>query len=208
MQIHTLVVGMMEDNCYIVEQAGACAVIDPGEEPQRLISFLEDNGLTPTHILLTHGHFDHIGGVNPLRERFGCQLAVGKGDAPMLADPQQNMGTMTGKPLDLYRMTPDLLLEEGETVQVGPLAFQVLETPGHTPGGVTYLCGDTLFTGDTLFRGSVGRTDFPGGSPAALMHAVKRLAALEGDYQVLPGHGPASRLSWERTHNFFMRAGG
>ena len=105
-------------------------------------------------------------------------------------------------------MVPDLLFREGEILQVGPLRFQVLETPGHTPGGVTYLCGDALFTGDTLFAGSVGRTDFEGGSPIEMSRSVKRLASLEGDYQVLPGHGPSSRLSWERTHNFYMRAGG
>ena len=201
MQIHTLVVGMMEVNCYIVEQAGACAVIDPGEEPQRLISFLEDNGLTPTHILLTHGHFDHIGGVNPLRERFGCQLAVGKGDAPMLADPQQNMGTMTGKPLDLYRMTPDLLLEEGETVQVGPLAFQVLETPGHCRGALSFLIEvdglKALCTGDMFFvtpfpprdqddveLGYMGSRDF---SLTEFQASLGRLQKLEFDL-LLPGH--------------------
>ena len=207
MQIYTQVVGELEVNCYIVEEAGACVVIDPGAEANRLIAFLEKKGLCPSHILLTHGHFDHIGGVNPLQKKFRCSLSIGVGDAPLLVDPNSSMGAMSGRPVSEFLMSPDQLLQDGEIVQVGALSFEVLETPGHTPGGVTYRCGDALFTGDTLFAGSVGRTDFPGGNPVALMRSVKRLAALEGDFKVLPGHGPASSLSWERSHNFFMRAG-
>ena len=208
MKLYTRPVGPIGTNCYIVEEEGSCAVIDPGAQSARLGAFLEANGLSPSHILLTHGHYDHIGAVKALREKFGCKLVIGRGDAELLSDLEKSLGCMGMEPPETYLMTPDLLVGEGDTVKAGELAFEVFETPGHTKGGVSYRCGDALFTGDTMFAGNIGRTDFYGGSYREIIASLKKLAALPGDYRVLPGHGPESTLSWERELNPYMRATG
>ena len=199
MLIKCLPVGHLMTNCYIVtdEASRACAVIDPGDESNTSLNYLEDNHLTCRAILLTHGHYDHTGAVDAVHAETGATVYMHRNDA----------GSAVG--FDSYVYDPPegtVFYQEGDTVQVGALVFRVLETPGHTPGGVTLMCEDALFTGDTLFNGSCGRTDFAGGDMEQELRSLARLAALEGDYEVYPGHMDFSTLERERQYNPYLRA--
>ena len=199
MLIKTIPVGQLETNCYVVtdEDSLECAVIDPGDESNTILDYLEANRLRCRAILLTHGHYDHVGAVDAVAEETGAAVCMNsRDDARNARDPHfpYTLGD-NGKSYD-----------EGDTVEVGALRFQVLATPGHTPGGVTLLCGDALFTGDTLFKGSCGRTDLPGGDMEEELSSLRRLCALPGDYEVYPGHMDASTLQREREFNYYCRA--
>ena len=205
MLIKTLALGPLETNCYIVtdETSLESAVIDPGGDASILLDYLEDNHLSVRFVLLTHGHFDHVGAVPDVLEETGAALCMHKNDD----------GVSIGG--DYYEFTaPEgtQFYKEGDVVSVGSLSFTVLETPGHTPGSVCLLCTETgsgdraLFSGDTLFRDSCGRTDFPMGSDADMLRSLKRLAELPGDCEVYPGHGFSTTLDRERSVNYFMNA--
>ncbi|MCI8648947.1 MAG: MBL fold metallo-hydrolase [Anaerotruncus sp.] len=207
MKVYTKPVGFMGTNCYIAaDDNGHCVIVDPGAQPEKLIAFLEQEHLTPVYILLTHGHYDHIGGVRGLLEQYsGCKLAIGAGDADQLSDRRRSLALSPGMTDRDYLLTPDELLKEGDVVKAGALSLKVLETPGHTKGGVVYLCEGTMFAGDTLFAGDIGRCDLPGGDYRTMLASLKKLDALPGDYRVLPGHGPESTLEQERRHNQYMQ---
>lgn len=205
MLLKTITVGALETNCYVVadETTLECAVIDPGADASLLLDYLEEHHLRCTTLLLTHGHFDHTGAVTDLLMETEAVLFMHRADD----------GVSVGG--DYYRFTaPEgtKFYAEGDAVSVGSLTFTVLETPGHTPGGVTLLCTQAgtddrlLFTGDTLFRDSCGRTDFPGSSETEILRSLKKLAELPGDYEVFPGHGFSTTLDRERSVNFFMGA--
>lgn len=209
MHINYLRVGQLATNCYIVcnDETRQCAVIDPGADAARIADAVRKSGCALHTILLTHGHFDHIGAVRSLLAEFGCKLAVPKAELDFLNNPHRNLhSSMSGE--DFAPFAPDILYEDGDTVQAAGLSFKALHTPGHTPGSSCLLCDDVLFTGDTLFAGSAGRTDFPGGDPAAMRVSLQKLAALAGDYQVLPGHGPFSTLKKERVENPYLADAG
>ena len=195
LNIETLPLGAYQTNCYIVwgENSHDCIVIDPGYAPEQVILEAEDLGKQITAILLTHGHFDHVGGVKGIAERLGCPVYLHEAE---LSQPEE----MTAGPL-CYTNT----YGEGDILQVAGLTLRVLHTPGHTPGSVCLLAEDTLFAGDTLFQNSIGRTDFPGGSFVRMQNSLRRLAALEGNFRVLPGHGPETTLDDERTYNPYLR---
>ena len=203
MYLAELYTGPLSVNTYLVSADGSdtCAVIDPGEgEP--VLERLERDKKTCTHILITHGHFDHIGGAAALKAQTGAKLYIHILDAPALSSNRASLSMMMGIQID--KAEPDVLLHGGETLEAGGLSFRVLHTPGHSPGGVSYvLDGEKiLFSGDTLFCGSYGRTDFPGCSREALQTSVLRtLFGLRGDYRVLPGHGPETTLDEERQYN-------
>ncbi len=198
-----LPVGAMEANCYIVaSEQGNAVAIDPGAEPERILEYLRSNGLSVNKILLTHGHFDHIGGVKRIKEETGAELCVHEADAGMLESAAKNMAALFRVPYTPVKA--DRLLRDGDTIMLDELCFTVLHTPGHTPGSVSYLIGETLFSGDTLFRESIGRTDFPGGDSREMTESLKKLCALPGDYTVLSGHGEKTTLSWEREHNPYL----
>ena len=193
--IRTLPLGAYQTNCYLVwdEDSQTCVVIDPGYNPEIVLAEAKLLGKEIAAILLTHGHFDHVGGVKELAAETDCKVYLCPED---LALPPQ----MTAGPLyytDTYG--------EGDFVEVAGLSFKVLHTPGHTPGSVCLMCENVIFSGDTLFWGSCGRTDLPGGSWATIQKSLKRLAALSGDYDVYPGHGDATKLSFERNFNPYMR---
>lgn len=198
MLIKTLPVGQLETNCYVVtdENALVCAVIDPGDESNTILDYIEDNKLSCKAILITHAHFDHVSAVNAMLEATGAELYMCEKDLELAKTGASG------------RFTPPEnthFYKDGDEVKVAGLTFKVMETPGHTPGGVTLICGDALFTGDTLFRGSCGRTDLPGGDMRAELRSLKRIASLEGDYEVYPGHAESSMLSIEREHNPYVR---
>ena len=191
-------------NCYIVQSREKNAfVVDPGAEAEQMIGYLRKNGVTPRMILLTHGHFDHILGIPGLREEWP--------DLPVYCHPadfgQGETTGMFGERFPTVSSFGDITpYKEGDVVEMDGIKIEVLETPGHTPGSVTLRAEDVLFTGDTLFAGSMGRTDLPGGNEAEIMKSLKRLARLEGDFQVLPGHEGRSTLERERQGNYCVRA--
>lgn len=198
MLIKTLEVGNLGANCCIVtdENTLECAVIDPGDESNVILDYIESNKLNVRAILLTHGHFDHTGAVEAVREETGAPVYINSRD---LSDK---------RPRDMMRFSPKgetVDLAEGDEIKVGGLTFKVMETPGHSPGSVTFICEDVLFTGDTLFFGGCGRTDLPGGDMRKLMQSLKRLAGLPGDYEIYPGHMGTTSLRFERASNYYMR---
>ena len=192
MNITVLPLGSLQANCYVAAQGGICAVIDPGAQGAQLVQWLKDQKLTPEAVLLTHGHFDHVGAVKALVDAFGMDVYLHEGDTAMTGELAQGL---------YWNKT----YGEGDTVAVGDMTFTVLHTPGHTPGSVCLKCEDTLFSGDTLFAGSCGRTDFPGGSWEQMMRSLHRLGAMEGDFRVLSGHGGESTLARERACNPYMK---
>ena len=194
LQIHTLPLGDYQTNCYILHQAGNrdCLVIDPGYEPEIILSYLSEKGLTIQAILLTHGHFDHVGAVRELAAQTDCRVYLNPKE---LAMPPM----LTAGPL-YYTHT----YGEGDRLDIAGISLLVLETPGHTPGSVCLITENHLFSGDTLFRGSCGRTDLPCGDHRAMTESLKRLAALREDYNVYPGHGSNTTLAWEQKTNPYL----
>ncbi len=195
--------GLIKTNCYLVESPGAAVVIDPGFQTQETVDFLAANAAKERMILITHSHFDHIGGAPALREVTGVPIGIGKGDSAALADPAKNLADRFHAHFAPF--VADRTFADGETVQVGDLSFRVIETPGHTVGGVSYLLDGVLFSGDTLFEGTVGRTDFPGGDFKALKKSLRRLMTLDGEVRVLSGHGDETTIARERQTNLFLR---
>lgn len=191
MKVTSLQLGLYQTNCYIIydETTKVAAITDPGYTPELVLQKLDELGLHLDAILLTHGHFDHVGAVRDIAAETDCQVYLGGADLGL--PPMMTAGKL------FYTHTYP---KEG-TLNLAGLTFRVLPTPGHTPGSVCLLTGDTIFSGDTLFRVSCGRTDFPGGSREQMRTSLKTLAALPGDYRVLPGHGEESTLAWERRHN-------
>ena len=192
MTITILPLGMLQTNCYILSEGSRCLVIDPGGEPEKVLSLLEQEGLTLEAILLTHGHFDHVGGVRTLAAETDCPVYLCEEDLSLPA-------AMTSGPL--YHTHS---YGEGDRLTLAGMEFSVLHTPGHTPGSVCLKFGEHLFTGDTLFAGSIGRTDFPGSSPAAMGRSLSRLAALEEQLHVYPGHGETTTLDEEKRYNPYL----
>ena len=205
-EVQTIPVGRIMTNAYLIRDAatGDMAIIDPGLAQPDLLRAIEECGKERFKaILLTHGHYDHIGGVAAVQRLTGAKIYLyeDEKDFPMKSSlnlDRELMGLMTP-------FVPDVLLKDGDTVTLGETVFTVLHTPGHTIGGCCYVTEGHLFSGDILFHGSMGRTDFPTGDPEAMMTSLRRLAELPGDYAVYPGHGPESTLDWERKNNPFMR---
>ncbi len=209
MRLDTIACGPLGVNTYVVsaEDAATCAVIDPGDAAP-VLERLRTRGQQCTHILITHGHFDHIWGAASLVEATGAQLAVHELDAAKLQSTRASLALLIGKRLP--EAVPDVLLHDGDTLACAGLTFRVIHTPGHSEGGVCYLVESerVIFCGDTVFLDSVGRTDFPGASELTLYRSIaERLFPLEGDYVLYPGHGPETTLDHERAHNPFMGRG-
>ena len=194
MEITVLTLGGYMTNCYILRQEASskCLIIDPGYEAGRILSVLQQKQLEPEAILLTHGHFDHVGAVQDLAAETDCDVYIAEADLSL--PPMITNGKL------YYTHT----YPASGTLNLAGLAIRVLPTPGHTPGSVCLLVEDTMFSGDTLFQGSCGRTDLPGGSWEQIAAALKTLAALPGDYRVLPGHGGETTLDRERQSNPYL----
>ena len=200
--VHTLALGDYQTNCYIVHDSDAktCAVIDPGYDAKTVLDTVAQLDLSVDAVLLTHGHFDHVGAVRKIVEATGCQLIMSESDWSQKKTPI----TAYFYPIANCDFTEVRFCEDGELVCAGGLDFTTFATPGHTWGSVCYLCGDALFSGDTLFAGSCGRTDLPGGDWNTIAESLKRLASLEGNYTVYPGHGNSTTLAAERQYNPYL----
>lgn len=179
--------------------------VDPGGDASEVVDFLERNGLSLESVLLTHGHLDHIAGIENLVSLVGENIYIAKKDAPLLKDPPEEMQAALN--MKCNGVSSFKTVDDGDRLSVGEMEIIVLATPGHTPGSVCYLVrqGDEtiLISGDTLFAQSVGRTDLPGGDSAMLDESLKKLSALPDGLSVLPGHGPATSIASERKHNPF-----
>ena len=203
MERFTIQVGGFEVNCSILSENGKAWIVDPGQEADRIVDLLAKKGLEPAAILLTHGHFDHISGIPGLLRKFpDLPVYVHEKDVPMIGHPLNQLPPEypnTGSLRDLKSLR-GLRNVEG-------LEVEIIETPGHTPGGVCYYFpkDELLLSGDTLFAGSVGRTDLPGGDMATLMDSLRKLTALPDDTLVIPGHGMHTRIALEKSGNPFLQ---
>lgn len=196
LKIHGLPLGSYMTNCYIIHKPDSrrCCVIDPGYQANDILKLLAANGLELDAILLTHGHFDHVGAVKDLAAETDCDVYISREDLSL--PPMITNGTL------YYTHTYPA---EG-TLNLAGLTIRVIPTPGHTPGSVCLMVEDALFSGDTLFAGSCGRTDLPGGSWAGIAASLRKLGHLPGDYQVFPGHGGQTSLDYERKNNPYLKS--
>jgi len=207
MEFTILPVTPYQQNCSLVwDEAGRAALIDPGGEAERLLAEVALRGLTLESILLTHGHLDHVGAAVELRDALGIPIIGPQREEQFWLDLLPHQAELFGFPPALA-FTPDRWLNEGDRVEVGSMRFDVLHCPGHTPGHVVFFQPDAriAFVGDVLFKGSIGRTDFPRGDHAALIHAIReKLFPLGDDVRFVPGHGAMSTFGHERRENPFV----
>ena len=202
MEIKVIRLGHIAVNCYMISSEKAAIVIDPGFSSKVVENFLLENADKERLILLTHGHFDHIGGAADLRDITDTDIAIGEYENFALSDMDYNLADRFHAHLEPFSFF--LLLKDGEEFSVGDISVKTIFTPGHTVGGVSYLIEDILFSGDTLFNLSIGRTDFPGGDIKVLKDSVNKLFSLEGDTTVLSGHGEPTTIDFEKANNPFL----
>ncbi len=205
MKIHTLLLGELAANCHIIDCGdGICAAVDVGNDADKLLGYLESNHLTLKAILLTHGHYDHIGGVEEVRKATGAAVYIHENDAIMLKSARHNLAAQI-TPLPYTPVKEYITMKDGEEIAIGSRSFTVMHTPGHTSGSVCFLTEDVMLSGDTLFYHSIGRTDL-GGSPVQMRESLKKLKALPIDYRVYTGHDRTTTLEDERNFNPYMRS--
>ena len=209
MKIDSLILGAYETKCYILRKdktAKDCLIVDTGLNAGRMIDFLRENKLNPVAVVLTHGHIDHIAGLVQLQEQYpDIKVYIHKLDAEMLTGSDDNLSEFIGG--GFAARAADFLVDEGDIIEQAGVKLEVFHTPGHTRGGICLYSKDDkiVFVGDTLFAGSVGRTDFPGGSMTGLVKNIKKkLLTLPEDTTVYPGHGPSTTIEEEKTNNPFL----
>ena len=203
-KIHTIVVGRLQTNCYILQSNTAAIIIDPGDEPERIIRFVRDIKVKPSQIIATHTHFDHVLGVDMIRTELSIPFLIHRDDLSMLESMQNRVRQFMG-----FEVPPppkvDRYLKDGDLLNLGDERVHVLHTPGHSPGSISLSGDGYVFTGDALFNQSIGRTDLPGGDLKTLMHSIReRLFKLDDAATVYPGHGPETTISDEKLANPFV----
>ena len=206
LEVKHLTVGMVGTNCYVAanQMSKEAGIIDPGDEAKRIDRLIKENGYEPQAILLTHGHFDHVMAVDALSAEYGLKVFAHELERETLEDPEMNVSGMMGRTMTFHATD---YVRDGELLNLAGYTFQVLLTPGHTRGGVCYYLAseNVLFSGDTLFAGSVGRTDFPGGSMGVLVGSIReKLLTLPDETIVYPGHMESTTIGAERTGNMFL----
>ncbi|HEV2120249.1 MAG TPA: MBL fold metallo-hydrolase [Candidatus Bathyarchaeia archaeon] len=204
MRIHSLVVGRLQTNCYILQSENEGVIIDPGDEPERILQLMKDLGLKPRMIVATHAHFDHVLGVNKIKEELRLPFTIHRGDAEILESMQarvlQFMGFSVPPPPKV-----DRFLKNGDSMPIGGDVVKLIHTPGHSPGSISIVGQGFVMTGDALFNRSIGRTDLPGGDLDTLVHSITgRLLTLPDDTIVYPGHGPETSIGDEKLANPFV----
>jgi len=199
-----MVVGRLLTNCYILQSENESIIMDPGDEPERILRFVKDLGLTPRLIVATHAHFDHVLGVERIRKSLHPPFAIHKEDLEILESMQSRVQQLMG-----FSVPPppkvDRFLTDGESITVGQDTVKVVHTPGHSPGSISLAGNGYVLTGDALFNQSIGRTDLPGGDLDTLVHSItERLFSLDDDTIVYPGHGPETSIGDEKLANPFV----
>lgn len=208
LNVKRFILGEIETNTYVLESQGEYAVIDPAIESESLLEYLD--GKNVKYVLLTHGHFDHIAGVNSVTQKTGAKVYIHKEDELMLCDGEKSFFT-SHFGINQPEIKADVLLEEGNEIELGDVKLKVLHTPGHTMGSVCYICENEniIFSGDTLFKLSAGRTDLNDIGPMKAarleLHSLSKIASLSGDYKIFTGHGETTTLQYEREYNRYMR---
>lgn len=205
-RIESRVLGPVETNCYLIINTdnNESVIVDPADSPELIYDMVVRSSSTPQAILLTHGHFDHITAADAVREKYGIPIYASKDEEKLLASPARNLSNAYGMNL---RVTADILHEDGDILNIAGLNICAIHTPGHTAGGTCYYIESDgiLISGDTLFAGSVGRTDYPTASSAALMESLHdKLCVLPDDTDVYPGHGEFTTIGYEKQNNPFM----
>jgi len=194
-----MVLGSYQENAYIIinEETREAIIIDPGDEGKSLVSYLKGLNVKLQYILLTHGHLDHVGAVDELREEFKIPAYIGEADMKYIERRKVAFGSMK---------RADFFLKEGDALSFGNMPIKIVETPGHSKGSLSFLIDNVLYVGDVLFQGSIGRTDLPGGEFNELISSIKdKLMKLPGNTRVMPGHGPETTLSQEKSFNIYLR---
>lgn len=211
LRIRTFEVNPLHENCYVInDETKECVIIDCGAltetEQNAVIAYINEEGLKPVHNLGTHGHLDHHFGDAAILSAFNLQPEVAEGDKVLMQHPREAALQMLGMDLNIDLPAGNLKLTENEEVKFGSHTFKIIRTPGHSPGSVSFYCAEenVLFTGDTLFKGSIGRTDFPGGSMFQIISSLRELAQLPDKTIVYPGHGPQTSIGFELAHNPYM----
>lgn len=211
LRIQIFEVNPLHENCYVInDETKECVIIDCGAltetEQNAVITYIREEGLKPVHNLGTHGHLDHHFGDAAILSAFNLQPEVAEGDKVLMQHPREAALQMLGMDLNIDLPAGNLKLTENEEVKFGSHTFKIIRTPGHSPGSVSFYCAEenVLFTGDTLFKGSIGRTDFPGGSMFQIISSLRELAQLPDKTIVYPGHGPQTSIGFELAHNPYM----
>lgn len=202
--LHRLVVGALDTNCYIVasSQKRKAVVIDPGGETKEILNILKEENLDLKYIINTHGHADHIGADYELNKITSAPICIHSEDKRLLQNPGKNVLFCPTKPIPV---SAEVQLKDGMGLKVPGLKVEILYTPGHTPGSISILMGNSIFTGDLLFKGSVGRTDLPGGSYETLLKSLKKILNLPNSTKIYPGHGEETTLAEEKRYNPFLQ---
>ncbi len=199
------VTSLMTNCCYLVdEETGKSAVVDPGDRSEELINRIESDGGKLEYVILTHGHYDHIGYAKQLAEKFDAKIIAGAQDNQFFSNSMLNCSVFHG--IEIEPFSADILLSDGDIFSLGGTSIKYLSTPGHTLGSGSYIFDNTIISGDTLFCESYGRTDLPTGSDSDMINSLSKLKQLDGDFRVIPGHGELTTLSHERKYNPLMRS--
>jgi hydroxyacylglutathione hydrolase len=203
MILQKIVVGPLESNCYIIadEHTKETLIVDPGDEPDKIIDLIHENSLQVKYIVCTHAHFDHVGAISDIKQETGASIIIHQDEREIYRSTREQAVSWGFELDDLPE--PDMLVSEGDILEIGSLKFVIIHTPGHSPGSICLSGEDILITGDTVFAGSVGRTDFYGGNIVQLKKSFKRLMSFSEETKIFPGHGPETTVEREKKENFF-----